>query len=41
MRSIWLRGHRAGFGEHPPAPGDAALADHTIDALDELKELKW
>ncbi len=41
MRSIWLRGHRAGFGEHPPVPGDAALADHTIDALDELKELKW
>jgi putative hydrolase of the HAD superfamily len=41
MRSIWLRGHNAGIGEHPPGPQDAALADHTIDTLDELKELKW
>ena len=41
MRSIWLRGHHAGPGEHPQAREAAALADHTIDALDELKEIKW
>lgn len=41
MRSIWLRGHHAGPGEHPQAREAAALADHTIDSLDELKELTW
>lgn len=41
MRSIWLRAHHAEGGEHPQAPEAAALADHTIDALDELKGLKW
>ncbi len=41
MRSIWLRGHHAGPGEHPQARAAAALADHTIDSLDELKELTW
>ncbi|MGH7914986.1 MAG: HAD family hydrolase [Candidatus Binataceae bacterium] len=46
MRSIWLRGHHAASGEHPPASETAVLADHTvadhtIDALDELKRLKW
>ncbi len=41
MRSIWLRGHHAGPGEHPQAREAASLADDTIDALDELKNLKW
>ena len=41
MRSIWVRGHRPGFGKHQPAPEDVAVADHIIDTLDELKELKW
>lgn len=41
MRSIWLRGHHAGSGEHPQAHEAAVLADHTIDTLDELKEIKW
>jgi HAD superfamily hydrolase (TIGR01549 family) len=41
MRSIWLRGHHAGPGEHPQTREAAGLADHTIDALDELKEIKW
>ena len=41
MRSIWLRGPHAGPGEHPQAGEAAALADHTIDTLDDLKEIKW
>jgi len=41
MRSIWLRAPHAGGGEHPQALEAAALADHTIDTLDELKGLKW
>jgi HAD superfamily hydrolase (TIGR01549 family) len=41
MRSIWLRAQHAGPGEHPQAQEAAALADHTIDTLDELKDLKW
>ena len=41
MRSIWLRGHPAGGGEPPQASEGAALADHTIGALDELRNLKW
>ena len=46
MRSIWLRGHHAGPGEHSQAGEAAALADHTIDTLDELRDLnlkdsKW
>lgn len=41
MRSIWLRGHYAGLGEHPQAHEAAGLVDHAIDTLDELKEIKW
>ena len=41
MRSIWLRGAHPGTGEHPQAQEAAALADHSIDALEELKDLKW
>jgi len=41
MRSIWLRAHLTGGGEHPQAREAAGLADHTIDTLDELKALKW
>jgi putative hydrolase of the HAD superfamily len=41
MRSIWLRGHYAGPGEHPQACEVAAVADHAIDALEELKDLRW
>jgi hypothetical protein len=41
MRSIWLRAQHAGAGEHPQAREAAAVADHTIDTLDELKGLKW
>jgi HAD superfamily hydrolase (TIGR01549 family) len=41
MRSIWLRSHPAEADEHPQAGEAAALADHTIDTLDELKGLKW
>jgi HAD superfamily hydrolase (TIGR01549 family) len=41
MRSIWLRSPHAGPGEHPQAREAAAVADHTIDKLEELKELKW
>lgn len=41
MRSIWLRGPHAGPGEHPQAQDAAALADHTIDTLDALRDLKW
>ncbi len=41
MRAIWLRAQHAGPGEHPQAHEAAALADHTIDTLDALKDLKW
>jgi len=41
MRAIWLRGPHAGPGEHPQGREAAAMADHAIDELDELKELKW
>lgn len=41
MRSIWLRSQSSGADEHPQAHEAAALVDHTIDTLDELKELKW
>jgi len=41
MRSIWLRAHHEGTGEHPQAHKAAALADHTIGTLDELKGQKW
>ena len=41
MRSIWLRAQHAGAGEHPQAREAAAVADHTINTLDELKGLKW
>lgn len=41
MRSIWLRGHHGGAGEHPHAREAATLVDHAIDSLDELKDLTW
>jgi HAD superfamily hydrolase (TIGR01549 family) len=41
MRAIWLRPHRTDAGEHPQAREAAAIAHHTVDTLDELKDLKW
>jgi putative hydrolase of the HAD superfamily len=41
MRSIWLRGQHAGPGEHPQAREAVEVADHAIDTLGELRDLKW
>lgn len=41
MRTIWLRGDHDGHQEHRQAGAVAEVADHTIEALDELKELRW
>jgi FMN phosphatase YigB (HAD superfamily) len=41
MRSVWLRAHHAGEDERAQAHEAAALADHTIDTLEDLKGLKW
>jgi HAD superfamily hydrolase (TIGR01549 family) len=41
MRAIWLRGHHPGASEHPHSREAASIAHHTVDTLDELKDLKW
>ena len=47
MRSVWLRSGHDGAAqngrpqEHPQAPQTAAVVDHTIETLDQLKELRW
>ena len=39
--AIWLRGHHPSASEHQHSREAAAIAHHTVDTLDELKDLKW
>ena len=41
MRAVWLRGGGISADKHSPSKEAASVADHTIDSLDELKNLKW